>query len=290
LNIRRFWVLFLTGFLTLQLLVFGPAQAETFRVPFFGDPKTGPFSYQYEVLQLAIEHAEGDHQLIFDDFGDASVSRIMDLMDRNSIDVMFAGYTPEREARFSQIPIPLTRGILGYRVFAIRPETQAALKTINSVEELKHHCIGSGSDWLDTQVLEANGFCVETANYQNLWRMLIHERFDLLNRGVHEVHAELGLAEDAGLDVALDDSLLLAYPMDFFIYVRKDDTIRQEILTEGLQNAYESGAFMRHFYSNQAIARSLRAIRDPNRKVFRIENPFLSDQVKAIPDRYWEDR
>ncbi|MDG4720330.1 MULTISPECIES: hypothetical protein [Thalassospira] len=252
----------------------------------FGDANEGPFSYQYDVLRLAVEHAEGDHQLIFEDFGDASVSRILDLMERGNIDVMFAGYTREREQRFAQIYVPLTRGILGYRVFVARPETAEVLESINTIEELKKHCIGSGVDWLDSDILERNGFCVEKSSYENLWRMLSHGRFDLLNRGLHEVHGERDLVKSAGL--VIDQSVVLAYPMDFFFYVRADDRNRQNILTNGLLNAYDTGAFMRNFYSNIGIARSLRAIKDPNRKVFFVDNPFLSGRVKGIPDQYWE--
>lgn len=276
------------GLFVIGIAISKPSQAETFRIALVGDPKSGPFSYQYKLLELALDHAGGDHQVEYIAFDGATAKRIMQQMEDGQIDVMFAGYRPEFEQDFSQVYVPLTRGILGHRVFVTRPDMAQALNEVETLDDLKGHCIGSGADWLDTRILETNGFCVEKATYENLWRMLDHGRFDLLNRGAHEVHAEIGLALDAGMDLVVDQNILLIYPLDFFFYVRADDRARHAIITEGLQAAYENGAFMRNFYSDPGIARSLRLIRDSKRKVFRIPNPYMSSQTHAVANSYWE--
>ncbi|MEQ8393065.1 MAG: hypothetical protein RIB30_18925 [Thalassospira sp.] len=284
----RFRMWFLSGVLVLLAASFLPAHAETFRVPLIGDAENGPFAYQYKLLRLALDHSGETHQIEFIDHVGTPASRIMELMDAGDSDVMFTGYSLAWEQKFAQVDFPLTRGILGHRIFATRGELSGALDHVRNVEELKHHCIGSGTDWPDTKILEANGFCVEKAAYQNLWQMLSHSRFDFFNRGAHEVYSEVKQAQEAGENVIVEEHILLVYPMDFFFYVRADDAVRHEILTTGLKNAYESGAFMRNFYSDIGIAKALRAANDDQRVVFRLENPFMSESTLHIAPDYWE--
>ena len=54
------------------------------------------------------------------------------------------GNVAEYERRLVPIRFPLDKGLLGYRVFLIRRETQAALDAVNDLNGLRKHSIGQG--------------------------------------------------------------------------------------------------------------------------------------------------
>ncbi len=62
----------------------------------------------------------------------------------------------------ASVTFPVDRGIVGYRVFFVSPNARNKLKNIGTIENLKDFTIGQGIGWLDTKILEYNGFKVIT--------------------------------------------------------------------------------------------------------------------------------
>jgi len=58
-------------------------------------------------------------------------------------------------------------------------------------------------------------------------------------------------------------------------------------LTQGLKRANQDGRFKQNFRSLLAIADILQTAQSRFPKAFSLENPLVSAQVKAIPDKYW---
>ncbi|NIY76177.1 hypothetical protein HED22_11035 [Thalassospira sp. HF15] len=247
------------------------------------------FSYELEVIELALEHADGDFRLVIDEFPAMTQSRISSMMLEDKVDVMFTGYSIERETTFLQVNFPMTRGLLGYRAFLTHVENLPALEQVQSLEQLKKFCIGTGSDWPDASIMEKNGFCVDRAPRDQLWAMLANKRFDLLSRAVHEGSREIDTIREQHPEIVFSTSTVLAYPFDLFIYVNRNNKRLHRILTQGLSRAYSNGDFMRHFLSNPDLRYALETLKDARTHIFRIENPDMSNNARDIDPALWEN-
>jgi len=248
--------------------------------------------YEVSLLQLALAHSGEDVALEFVYLGDTAQGRALVEFEngRASFDVFYSGGSKEREERFRQIDIPLSRGLLGHRVFIAHRRSLPDLAAIETLEELKDYAvIASGIGWPDTDILRSAGFIVEVAEWDALWKMLDAGRTNVFSRGLHEAKPDLqGVAEDYP-DLAIDTNILLSYRFDFFFYVHKDNGQLAELIERGLNAAYENGVFMRHFYGHPHVRSALSHIENPGARRFQITNPLLSERQRAIPGRYWHE-
>ncbi|MDV7338047.1 hypothetical protein RYZ26_00470 [Terasakiella sp. A23] len=276
--VRLFLILFVAFFTT-------PSRADTFRLGLLhADPEI--FSYEISVIELALKTTDPDHQLELIPLANTSQERVLNMLEnRQNIDMFFTGYSRERELRFLQIDIPLTRGLLGARVF-IRKKGERFV--INNLSDLQRHTIGSGIGWPDTTIFESAGFDVISSTYDNLWRMLNHGRFRLFNRGINEAYVEIDQQARKGYDFEIQPDVILFYPFDYFIYLNRESTALKDILESGLRTAYENGSFMSNFNTHPNTAKALKKIQSFS-KVFQIPNPLLSRRVKNIPARFWHN-
>jgi hypothetical protein len=247
------------------------------------------FKYEFGVIELALEHADGDFRLAIEEFPSMTQARISSMMLNEQVDVMFTGYSVERENTFLQVDFPMTRGLLGYRVFLTQAESLSSLEQVRSLEQLKKFCIGTGSDWPDASIMEKNGFCVDRAPRDRLWAMLANKRFDLLSRAAHEGLREIDTIQQQYPNIVLSASTVLAYPFDLFIYVNRNNERLHRILTEGLSRAYSTGDFMHHFLSNPSLRHALETLQDPDTHIIRIENPDMSKKSHDIDPALWEN-
>ncbi len=264
-----------------------PARSEIFRIAIPAGSES-VFATQIGAIRLALEHAPGNHELQIESVKGLTQSRVLTMLRDGAINLSLAGYSREWENLFLQVDYPLTRGMMGYRVFFARPELADHISNVQSIDELKRFCIGTGNDWLDTAILEANDLCVVKAPQGDaLFSMLRHGRFDMFHRALHEAYVEQLAPTEDMKGLVLVPSLILRYPYDFFLYVQKNDTQRHAILTEGLALAYESGDFMRHFYSNPGMAYAMDQVQSPTHRILDIDNPEMSDQTRKINPELW---
>ena len=224
--------------------------------------------------------------------GDTTQERVLIEFEqgRSNFDVFYSGGSPEREQRFEQIDIPLSRGLLGHRIFVTRKDQLDRLAQIKTLNEFRDYAvIGSGFGWPDTDIFRATGFKVLPAEWKNIWRMLSVGRTNVFNLGVHEAHAERANFDAIYPNLIVDNNLLVKYRFGFFFYVQKDNRALADLIERGLERAYETGAFMQLFEHHPRIKRALDHIRQNDLTVLEIPNPYLSDRHRAIPDRYWHD-
>ena len=263
------------------------AQAEVFRLAILhGDVEV--FDYEIGVVKLALEYADGDHQLELVLLPRTPQERLLRLMeDGTEINVFFTGHSPAREQHFLQVDFPMTRGLLGNRIFITRPDMLSALQRVETSDDLKQFSVGSGTDWPDTTIFRESGFNVVSSTYANLWNMLENERFDIFNRGIHEAFVEIEQQRDQGHDLVIDHSVQVIYPFDYFLYVNRTDIRRHAILTQGLQRAHDRGAFDIYFNNHPMIKRVLEDTRMSERKHFFIDNPGMSERLRNLPSDYW---
>lgn len=262
------------------------AHAEVFR---FGVPATHKFEYELAVIRLALENAEGDHRLEVVQLPVVSARRWRQIVidGEQGINLVLSGYEPELEGVLAPVTIPLTRGLLGYRLLVVKQDRLHELSHIDTLSELRNFQIGSGYRWQENSILRDNGLSLELGHYQNLWAMLTWERFDIFHRGVHEVFDELEARHRDRF--AILPGVALAFRFDYFLYVPADRQDLQRILYQGLANAYANGSFMAFFESHPVIRKTLELADMDSRQVIRLKTPDDRLILNEIPDRYWHE-
>ncbi|ARU55540.1 exonuclease [Oleiphilus messinensis] len=276
--------------ITLLLIVFAlPCRALDYKLALLhGDEEV--FSYELSVIRLALKYTDQPHTLELLNYKQANQSRILRLLQQPNgpVNFFFTGFSPEREKNLLQIDFPLTRGLLGHRIFVIKKQDLPLFKSIASLEDLKKGVVvGSGIGWPDTDVFILNGFTVQQASYQSLWKMLQANRFTGINRGVHEAYVEIRQQTKQYPQFVVDPSVMVIYNFDYFVYVSPHHPELFHALKKGMQVAYESGAFHHNFNTHPQIQTMLEQLQPEKRKTFYLDNPLLSDRIKALPQEYW---
>ena len=243
------------------------------------------FDYEISVVRLALANIPGEHELEVVPIEDAPQNRIFAMLEGEPapIDLFFSGYSLDREKRLRQISIPLTRGLLGFRLLVAKSKRLDEFSDTRTLEDLQKLRIGSGIGWPENKVLIRNGLTLDTSLYRNLWRMLDYERFDVFQRGINEVFTELDRPEHKHLSIVPGIALAMRY--DYFLYVARERKELHDLLLEGLQNAYRNGSFMEHFRSHPQISAALERAQLANRQLIWLESP--ANSLTRIPSEYW---
>lgn len=274
-------------FLSLAIAMVGPARAAHFRLA-MPSPDDG---YIIDIFRLALEAEGGGHTF-------EVVERVLLAQDRAlralndheaRYDVHYSGYDPKREHSYAMVRFPITRGMLGHRMLAIRADNQEMLMHISSLDALRSLRLGSGIDWPDTKIMRAAGLEVVTASDSTLWPMLARNRFDAFPRGINEIAAELKSEGSGkyGVELVAGQGVMLVYRYDHFFYLARHKRDLADIIERGLIKAHETGDLDRVIENADGISDMLSEIAKRHWQVIHLDNPLLSPAVQAMPDAYW---
>lgn len=203
------------------------------------------------------------------------------------IDITWGALNLEAESRLRPIRIPIFRGLLGQRVFLIRKDRQELFAGVNSLADLAKLTAGQGVGWVDVPILKAAGLTVVSNTYDALFKMLVRGTIDYFPRAAPEAVGELQVMGAQIPDLMLEPRLLLSYRSDLIFYLRREDEALAADLEGALRRLHESGVFSRMFEVDPYVRGGLRVAQLERRLRFAIPNPMLSDEARAIPDRYW---
>ncbi|WP_417464781.1 hypothetical protein [Kordiimonas sp.] len=261
-----------------------PARAAEFHLPLYDSDD----QYFAEVLRLALKADGGEHELVIHDHTVGQL-RTMRELEEGKFNIFYTGYSREREQTFIQVNVPLARGLLGYRLLAIRQVSADLIRQLHGFEAFKSVVtLGTNASWPDTKIMQSAGLQVITAPTDALWPMLKRGRFLAFPRSVIEVKPELERHDvDAENPLIIAPNVMLAYKYDTFFYVAKNREDLARIVENGLEKAYEDGSFMAHFDADPNMAYAMKQLEDHPRKIHWIGVPDMSDATRAIPDRYW---
>lgn len=247
--------------------------------------------YEVQLLQIALDHAPGSHRLFYVEVNQTQGRMFRELADGTSpANIIFSGYSREREAITQMIYVPLTRGLLGHRMFLVHQSATSRFQNIDTLEQLTQVAsVGVGVTRPSEVILPAAGFQIVRVPGERLIPMLIRRRFTGLLYGLDEINLMLDEVQKkpGGDQIVIEKSVLVSFPFDSFFFVGPTDQIRAEIVTKGLQEAYKTGAFMEHFKKFPPIQTGLNLFQTAQPTVFEIENPDMSPEMKAIPYEYW---
>lgn len=211
---------------------------------------------------------------------------IISLQKGEALDVVWTMTSKEREEDLLPIRIPLLKGLLGYRIFLIRPQDTEKFAAITTLEDLKSLTAGQGHDWPDTKILRANGLQVITAGtYDGLFEMLERGRIDYFPRGVNEPWAELQAHPESELIV--EESILLKYPAAIYFFVNKKDRALANRIERGLRLMMKDGSFDEFFHTHPHTQPIFERANLEQRKTFTLENPLLPPETPLDEEELW---
>lgn len=237
----------------------------------------------YQVLQMALDKTRAEYGAYH-----LTLSRPMEqgrvmieLTKNKSVHLANFAPTSERETKLLPIRIPVTKGLLGYRVCLIRKGTEFKFKGIHSIYDWKKQGlrIGQGTHWPDTAVLEGNNLKVEkSVKYTPLFEMLAKGRFDCFSRSVSEVLPELEKHRAEG--ITLDNKLALVYRLPSFFFVSRQNPQLAQRLQKGLKSILADGSF--DSFITSSYGPQLKILGMKQRQPIYLDNPYLSKETKEI--------
>lgn len=241
----------------------------------------------YSILELAISKVDRETKpkQLKDEL---PLGRLAKAVENSTVDIMWAGSSADYDNRLLAIRIPLLKGLLGHRVFIIKPENQPKFDSVKTLEDLAKLKAGLNSRWGSTRVLKNAGLdVVESTSYENLFHMLDSGRFDFYPRAVHEPWAEL--QDRPELNLAIEKNILIIYPYAMHFYVKKNNKPLKDFIEKGLEIAIADGSFDELFFNNPMIKKAIEDTGFQRRTIIRIPNPFLHPDTPLQRKELWLD-
>ncbi|HEX5393925.1 MAG TPA: hypothetical protein VFW68_11605 [Rhodocyclaceae bacterium] len=272
------------SFLLVLMLFWGAVRAEVIVHNRADDPKE---QLVVDLLKLALSETGGEHEFrALPEFVDQA--RAVEMLDKGTLTVLWAGTTREYEEKLLPIRIPVDKGMLGYRIFIIRKGDQALFDQVRNLDDLKRLRAGQGRFWGDTAVLKAAGLNVVTpVKYSSLFPMLAGNRFDYFPRAIHEPWSEVTAHKD--LDLVVEKRILLVYPFAMYLFVAKDNQALARQIEKGFERAIADGSFDKLFYNLPVVRAAILDSDLKNRLVLRIPNPNMTQETPTQRKELWLD-
>lgn len=260
------------------------AQSNVIRVNGAAD---GNASYVMEILNLALSKTDTRYELKVDDTP-VTQARNMDDVASGRMDLLWAATNIEMEEMLLPIRIPLYRGLLGHRIFIIKPESQARFDQVKTFDDLKRFSFGQGTTWADSGILESNGLkVIRTNKYPSLFYMLDGGRFDAFPRGVQEPWAEL--ETNKSLPLTVEKRIMLVYRMPLYFFTKHGNTKLAADLELGLNRAIADGSFNEVFFRHPIVRSAIEQANLHDRIAFMIDNPTLPKETPLEREELWFD-
>lgn len=176
------------------------------------------------------------------------------------------------------IPLPLMKGLLGYRILIIRAEDKEKFAVITSAQQLQKLRMGIPSTWADAELFRHNGYRVEEkGSFDDLFERLTNNEFDYVTFGANEVAGVFRERAAVSGQLVIESSLVVFYPFPLVFYVNPENKILAERVARGLQlisnNGVLDGIFKRYFDAD------LTAVDMPSRRMIRLKNPILPSEM-----------
>jgi hypothetical protein len=249
------------------------------------------YSFHWDILRQALERTRpthGPYNLSPAVFMSEQRQQLELRKDSGKITVMILGTTEELERALTPIRIPVDKGLSGFFVCLIHSDQQTALAQVRTLKELRKFKVGLANDWLDAEVYKANGFQVIPGNnYDGLFHMTRHKRFDIFPRSVVEVLPEWESRRTSIPELAIENALLIHYhwPMYFWFSKTKSGEQLAKRAQIGLEKMLEDGSYDRLFqvHFRDAIER----LNLKNRTLIELENPLLPKATPLSDQRLW---
>lgn len=259
------------------------------RFPGGDAPDDKRWDFVLEILALALQKAPGKD-------GPDEIVRLPAQMEARRVAELESGHLDVAVAIGSKallqkpvivIPLPLQRGMLGWRLLLANRGGAAKLAQVSSLAALRPLRLGFVRTFADYPAMQANGLTlVDSADYQGMFRMLAANRMDYLSRGVGEVFAEYDtLLAHAQSGIDIEPQLALHYRADWFFIVNPARPELAARIAHGLDIARSDGSYERAFEGS--FGPLLARAKLESRRVIELANPAFPDLDDHIPADWW---
>lgn len=213
---------------------------------------------------------------------------VRELKSGRTIDIFWLGGTRERAMDLLAIPIPLERGLIGYRQFIVRKDRAADFDSVNSIADLARFKACVGSQWVDAEILKnARLTLVTSVGHENLFKQLAAGRCDYFPRAVHEAKNEMANRAAEYPELMVYDRLLLHYPFAVYFFVRKEDRELADWLTQGLEQMIDTGEFLANMKTHPHTRLAFPLNNYANKRLLTLPNPDGPQFAEGKNLRYW---
>jgi hypothetical protein len=235
------------------------------------------------LLKLAFAKVHACHSLVYSAEPMKQARAVYELEHgTGALDIMITMTSAEREAKLLAVPVPLTKGLLGWRIALVRKERLQQFADVRTAGQLKAFVAGQGHDWPDVGILRASGLPVHVSSaYDGMFKMLEANRIDYYPRAVQQVFDEVG--RYPGL--AVEPNLVLRYPTDAYFFVNRANAGLADEIRRGLEAAIADGSFDRLFYSY--FASKIAAAGLQQRHVVELPNPLRGPSLPLARKSLW---
>lgn len=240
-----------------------------------------------DALVWLLNKSGADYHLIHTDHSMSSQVRKVALVQKGELDVMYAGTTVALESALKPIRFPVTRGLIGRRVFIINKQHQSRYDTVKDIKGLKEYSGILGFGWADKEVLEGVGLHQEEGVYDEIFDSLNAGSRYYFPRGVLEAFSELIDKQETHPNLVVEDKLLLAYKSAVLFFINPNNTELEDMLNAGFKKGYEDGSYQEFLYNHPLIKDVFHKANLDERLVINIPNPYFPEASKRIPSQYW---
>lgn len=204
-------------------------------------PDHGLTPYMSELLTQSLE-AQG-HDVIIKVATDVPTARFDAMISRGE-----PGYVNFKAWRRTLenavvLPVGLTDGLIGKRVFFVSPDAQERFTGVNNIDELRSNGAvgGFGKGWYDVHVWNQNDLPVYemSGEWRKLYQMVAKggRGVDYFSRGILEIAVE----SQEHPELAVEPNLLVVYPGDFNFFMSPALADQAPMIEAALTAAIESG-------------------------------------------------
>ena len=179
------------------------------------------------------------------------------------------------------IPVPLMKGILGYRILIVRKADAQKFAAIRSAGDLKKLRMGIPATWADAGLFRHNGYAVvEKGSFDDLFRRLEDNEFDYVTFGANEIGGVFTERAAKSGKLMIEPSLLVYYPFPLVFYVNPDKPVLAERVTTGLKTITANGELDKLF--NRYYGPALAHLNLAGRTRIDLENPILPKEMAGF--------
>lgn len=249
-------------------------------------------AYALKVLKLALDKSGQPYRLVAITGAMTTPRIISDIRSnrRDGVNVFWAASHDALEQALWAVPIPIERGLIGYRLLAIRQASGDRLSRITTMAELKTLTLLQGLGWSDVALLRHHGMHVIEAAPEQLYKMLAAGRADAFPRSVLDADRELRAQQPTRPPLAIARHLALLYPrFGVFFFVSRDNPALHAALENGLNSAIRDGSFSRLYEHDPDIRAALKRLQEP-RQVFILPPAPGSSRLLQLPPALFDAR
>ncbi len=240
-------------------------------------------TYPYSVLELALNKSKTPYKLISRPLAMTDARVRVELASRR-LSVAWFGTSKKFEEEFLPVRFPITKGLLGHRLFVVHKENQNVFTKVKSIKGLLKLTAGQGIGWADIEILRNAKLTVKTETLSSLFQMLDRKiGISYLPLGANEIYNFVEKRKQNMPNLTVERELAMIYPFDFFFFVNKTDTKLHGTIYEGLLRAYQDGSFTQLFESHPDHLKFFKKAKLKSRRKIYIDNPFMTKETsKAL--------